>query len=57
MKDKIEKLLAQKRLDRKKLNLDFANKPYTSTILEENYSLDMDRIETEIELLELILKD
>ena len=55
MKEKIEKLLAQKLKEDKELEKEFQGKWLRYTI--ENYTQRKDKLETEIDLLQLLLKD
>lgn len=57
MKDKVEKLLVEKIKAKKQLNLEYDNEEYTSRFIEQRYSEEYERLETEIELLKLLLKD
>lgn len=57
MKDKVEKLLAEKIKAKKQLNLEYDNEEYTSRLIEQSYSEEYDRLETEIKLLKLLLED
>lgn len=55
MKEKIEKLLAQKLKEDKELEKEFEGQWLRYTI--ENYTQRKDKLETEIDLLKLLLKD
>ena len=57
MKEKVEKLLAQKLKDKKQLNLNYNNEEYTSRSIEQSYAEESLMLETEIDLLKLLLKD
>jgi len=57
MKEKIEKLLDEKRLAKKQLNLEYKNEEYTSRFIEQSYSEEFDKLETEIDLLKLLLEE
>lgn len=57
MKEKIEKLLAQKLKDKKELNLAYDNEEYTSRSIEQSYAEESLLLRTEIDLLKLLLKD
>ena len=57
MKEKVEKLLAQKLKDKKQLNLNYTNEEYTSRSIEQSYAEESLMLETEIDLLKLLLKD
>lgn len=57
MREKVEKLLEQKKKDKRVLFKEYDNLEYTSPFTERSFSEELDYLDCEIKLLTRLLKD